>query len=95
MTVQTVLSTSQNDSVAKHWRLREFSLCFYLRWRYNRELYGYSGIKLSQMNPSTNRLCALLALASLTLILSYCVQKGGLTRPESSALTASNFITGK
>jgi len=47
------------------------------------------------MKSQTNRFFALLMLASLTLSLSYCGQKGGLTRPEPSALAASNFSAGK
>ncbi|MDG2337558.1 MAG: lipoprotein [Gammaproteobacteria bacterium] len=47
------------------------------------------------MKIQTNRFFALLALVSLTLSLSYCGQKGGLTRSEPSAFTASNFVSGK
>lgn len=47
------------------------------------------------MKFQTNRLFAILVLATLSLSLSHCGQKGGLTRPEASALTATSFISGK
>lgn len=37
----------------------------------------------------------LLAVVCLTLGLSYCGQKGGLTRPEPSAFTTLSLASGK
>lgn len=47
------------------------------------------------MKTQANRLLTVLALACLTLSLSSCGQKGGLTRPEAAALTTSNFVSGR
>ncbi|MEX0963233.1 MAG: lipoprotein [Pseudohongiellaceae bacterium] len=74
--------------------LLNFSLCFCLRWRYNRDFPAIQ-TSIRTMNNQTNRLLALLALTCLTLSLSTCGQKGGLTRPEQSAFTTSNFVSGK
>jgi len=47
------------------------------------------------MKFQTNRLFAILVLATLSLGLSQCGQKGGLNRSEASAFTATSFISGK
>jgi len=74
--------------------LAEFSLCFSLRWRYNRRFRdNQKSIRL--MNPQIRRFSMLLAVVCLTLGLSYCGQKGGLTRPEPSAFTTLSLASGK
>ncbi len=41
-----------------------------------------------------NRLLSVLALTCLTLSLSFCGQKGGLTRPEPTAFTIATPVSG-